>query len=122
VDDNRARADRVSGFYQRKSDTELILHVRVTPRSAKDAVEGVEVRADGKSHVKMRVRAAPQDGKANEAVERLLAGALNVPVRSVRVSGGHQSREKQVLVSGAAAVIEPLLSALPSANKGGAPC
>jgi uncharacterized protein len=107
----------VSAIYQKKSESELLLHVRVTPKSGQDAVEGVETRADGRSRLKLRVRAAPEDGKANAAVERLLAGALRLPRRNVRVSGGHQSREKQVSVLGAAAAIEPLLAAFPCANK-----
>jgi uncharacterized protein len=112
----------VSGFYQLKSETELHIFVRVTPKSAKDALEGVETRADGRSHLKIRVRAAPQDGKANAAAEQLIAAALDIPRRNVRVTAGHQSREKQIAVSGDAAVLETQLAAFSRVNKGGAAC
>jgi uncharacterized protein len=112
----------VSAFYLKKSESEFLLHVRVTPKSGKDAVEGVETRADGRSHLKLRVRAAPEDGKANAAVEQLLAASLHVPRRNVRVTAGHQSREKQVAVSGESAALESQLTAFPSVNKSGAPC
>ncbi len=61
---------------------------------------GVELGPDGASVVRVRVAAAPVDGKANEALERLLASALEVPRSSVRVVVGLTSRRKQVEVDG----------------------
>jgi uncharacterized protein len=110
----------VSAFHERTSDTELLLFVRVTPKSAKDAIGNIESRADGKSHLKIRVRAAPEDGKANAAVETLLAKALNVPRRNVRVITGHHSRQKQAAIMGDASLLAAQLAAFPRANKSGA--
>lgn len=46
----------------------------------------------------MRVTAAPDDGKANAAVCKVLADALGVPKTSVRVVRGQTARTKQVEV------------------------
>ncbi len=81
------------------------LHVRLTPKSAADALEGVEATADGRSHLKARVRAVPEKGAANAALERLLAKALGVPPSSVSVTGGATSRLKTVRVSGDPALL-----------------
>jgi uncharacterized protein len=57
------------------------LHVRLTPRGGRDAIEGIDTRADGCAVLKARVRAAPSDGEANDALCRLLARALDIPPR-----------------------------------------
>jgi len=49
---------------------------------------------------KIRVAAAPTDGKANDAVVRLLADALRVAVRDVEIVSGHGSRDKTVALDG----------------------
>ncbi|HEU4979166.1 MAG TPA: DUF167 domain-containing protein [Solirubrobacteraceae bacterium] len=65
------------------------LRVRVTPRAARDELAGVR---DGV--VLVRVTAPPADGRANEAVCRLLARSLGVPPSRVSVVRGHSAREK----------------------------
>lgn len=67
----------------------MFLRVRVTPRSARDAVTGW--RGDA---LAVSVRAVPEDGRANEAVGRLIAAALSLPKGSVRVARGATAREK----------------------------
>jgi uncharacterized protein (TIGR00251 family) len=71
------------------------ISVRVTPRSGRDEVLGWQ---DGV--LRVRVRAAPVDGRANEAVCRLLAKQLGVPVSAVEVAGGASSRTKTLRVAG----------------------
>jgi uncharacterized protein YggU (UPF0235/DUF167 family) len=77
----------------------VVLRVRLTPRAAKDAVEGLEETADGVA-IKARVRALPENGAANAALERLIADWLSVPKSLVTVSAGTKSRVKTVSVSG----------------------
>jgi uncharacterized protein len=48
----------------------------------------------------VRVAAAPEDGKANAAVIRLLADALGMPARDVEIVSGHASRDKTVTLTG----------------------
>jgi uncharacterized protein (TIGR00251 family) len=49
---------------------------------------------------KVRVAAAPEDGKANAAVVRLLAETVGVPARDVSILAGHASRDKTVQLTG----------------------
>lgn len=88
------------------------LFVRLTPKSSRDAVEGVETAADGRSHLKARVRAVPEDGKANKALVRLLSDALGVPARAVAVVAGETARLKTVRIAGDGAALEERLSRL----------
>ena len=78
----------------------VMLRVRLTPRGGRDALEGVETLADGRSVVKARVRAAPEKGLANTALEELVARTLGMPKAAVSVSAGGASRVKSVKVAG----------------------
>jgi hypothetical protein len=49
---------------------------------------------------KVRVAAAPERGKANEAVVRLLADTLRLPQRDVEIVSGSAARDKVVAVGG----------------------
>ncbi len=66
------------------------LHVRVTPRAARDLIGVID--PDGVLHV--RVTAAPAEGAANAAVSRLLAGVFDVPPRDVVLVSGASARQK----------------------------
>ena len=83
----------------RTADGCVIVRVRVSPKSSKDTIDGVEPTAEGPA-LKVRVRAVPADGEANEAVERLLADLLDIPKRCVSGASGHRSRVKSLKVSG----------------------
>ena len=71
------------------------LRVRVTARASRDELAGLR---DGVLHV--RVSAPPVDGKANQAVCRLVAKAIGVAKTSVRVTKGERSRDKVVTIDG----------------------
>jgi hypothetical protein len=77
--------------------TDILLKVRVTPRARSDRLDAW----DGEK-LSVRVTAPPEKGKANEALLRLLAGALGLPVSSLRLVRGQASREKLVAVEGLA--------------------
>lgn len=78
----------------------VTLHVRLTPKGGRDAIDGIERLADGRSVLKVRVRAAPSEGEANTALIRLIAKALHIPPRDVTLAGGATSRVKRLAVSG----------------------
>src|SRR6201994_4015741 len=78
----------------------ISVSLRVTPRGGRDAVDGIETLANGRSVVKVRVRAIAEGGEANRAVTELLAKALGVSRTSVRVLSGATSRVKQIAVDG----------------------
>ena len=82
----------------------LEMRIRLTPKSSADRIEGLAPFPAGMV-LKARVRAAPEDGKANDALERLLAVWLDVPRRTVTVTAGSKSRLKTILVAGNGAAL-----------------
>lgn len=78
-----------------ESDEGLRLSVRVTPRAGRNEVG--EVR-DGR--LQLRVTAAPEDGRANTAVAKLLAKAWRIPASAVEIVSGHSARDKTLLLRG----------------------
>jgi uncharacterized protein YggU (UPF0235/DUF167 family) len=90
----------VAASFFKGRDDGVELYVRLTPRSSKDAVEGVEQAADERCHLAARVRAVPEKGKANAALEKLLAAELGIPRNSIKVVAGATSRLKTIRVTG----------------------
>jgi uncharacterized protein (TIGR00251 family) len=84
----------------RYSTAGISVALRVTPRGGRDEIDGLETLADGRTVVKMRVRAIAEGGAANRAVVELLATALGVPRAKVRILSGTTSRLKQIAVDG----------------------
>jgi hypothetical protein len=74
------------------------ISVRLTPRGGRDRIDGW----DG-DVLRVRVAAAPVEGKANESMLRMLAKALGVAASSVTLVSGAQSRVKVVEVDGLSA-------------------
>jgi uncharacterized protein len=75
-------------------------HVRLTPKGGRDAVEGWESASDSSEHLKCRVRAVPEDGKANTALIALLAKTLAVPKSTIRIASGATARLKRIEIAG----------------------
>lgn len=88
----------------------VIVRVRVTPKSSKDTIDEVEPTAEGPAF-KVKVRAVPADGKANEAIGRVLADWLGIPKSSVSVVSGHRSRVKSLQIDGDVPSLEIRLAA-----------
>ena len=78
----------------------VALAVRLTPKGGRDAIDGVELLADGRSVLKVRVRVAPSEGEANDALCRLIAKAVGVPPRDVALVAGATARVKRLTISG----------------------
>jgi uncharacterized protein (TIGR00251 family) len=72
---------------------------RLTLRVSPGATRSVVVGRHGTAW-KVRVAAAPEGGKANDAVIRLLAETLALPVRDVQIVSGRSSRDKTVALEG----------------------
>ena len=72
--------------------------VRVQPRASRDEIAGRWQDA-----LKVRLAAPPVDDRANEALRRLLAVRLKVPLAAVRIAAGERSRTKRVEVRGVTA-------------------
>jgi uncharacterized protein len=69
--------------------------VRVTPRASRDEIDG-----DYQGALKLRLTAPPVDERANDALRRILAERLKVPVSAVKILSGEKSRNKRVHISG----------------------
>lgn len=78
----------------------ITLTVRLTPKGGRDAIDGIEQLADGRSVLKARVRAAPTEGEANDALCRMMAKTLGVPPRDVTLAAGATARVKRLTVGG----------------------
>ena len=75
------------------------MRVRLTPRAAKDGIDGIKLAGED-AYVQVRVRAVPEDGKANAALLNLLAKSIGVAKSSMRISAGAASRLKTVHIVG----------------------
>jgi uncharacterized protein (TIGR00251 family) len=69
--------------------------VRVQPRASRSEIVGLHGDA-----LKVRLSAPPVEGAANVALVALLAEALGIPRRDVRIVAGASSRGKVVEVDG----------------------
>ena len=87
-------------MFFRKADDGIELFVRLTPRGGADRIDGVIETADERQYLAARVRAAPEKGGANAALEVLIAKAFGLAKKSVTLSAGHASRTKTLRVSG----------------------
>lgn len=76
----------------------VVLNVRAQPRSSRAGVDGVVGDA-----LKVRIRSAPVDGKANKELVATLADAFGIAKSRVVIKGGETSKTKRVLLAGVAA-------------------
>ena len=70
------------------------LAIRVVPRARKDEI--ADLMADGT--IKIRLKAPPVDGKANQALIRFLSKVLRVPQRNIEIVAGETRRNKIVTI------------------------
>ena len=94
----------------------VLLHLRVTPKSERDAIAGIERMPDGQPVLKLRVRALPTDGEANEAVVALVAKSLKLPKSKVSLERGGASRVKSLRLAGDAKAITAALETITKAK------
>ncbi|MDQ6988109.1 MAG: DUF167 domain-containing protein [Mariprofundaceae bacterium] len=78
----------------------LYVNVHAQPGACKPSLRGMHGDA-----LKIAVREAAQDGKANAAIVDFMAGALGCGKRQVEVASGHASRRKRLFISGDTALI-----------------
>ena len=73
-------------------------HVRLTPASRENRVDGWKLAADGSMHLAVRVTAPPERGEANTALVELLADLFDLPKWRVSIASGFGARLKKVIV------------------------
>jgi len=86
----------MAAYFSTEDDGTHRLRVRAVPGAKKPGVAGRYG-----DRLKVRVSAAPENGKANKAIEKLLADALGVRGQDVEVISGRTHRDKLVRIAGA---------------------
>ena len=92
-----------------EKDRTVSFVVRVQPRASHDEIVG-----EYQDGLKIRLTAPPVDDRANEALRKLLASRLKVPLAAVRIASGERSRTKRVEVRGVTAA---MIRGLAGSNK-----
>ena len=85
----------MDGSYMTETPEGVILNVRAQPRSSRSGIDGLLGDA-----VKVRIRCAPVDGKANKELIETLADAFGVAKSSVVFKSGETSKTKRILLRG----------------------
>ena len=108
--------ERVQGTLRAKPWVRLTdgvaLDVRLTPRGGRDAIDGVERRADGRFVLKARVRAPPFEGLANDALRRLVAHELGLAPRQIEITAGEGARIKRLRIAGDPQMLDAVVDRL----------
>lgn len=73
----------------------FVLAIKVVPNSSRDQIAGMLGE-----ELKVKVAQPPEDGKANKAVEALLAKTFGITAGHVQVIAGHSQPHKKVLIVG----------------------
>ena len=94
----------------------LLLSVRLTPKGGRDAIDGIEQMADGRSVLKVRVRVAAREGEANDALVRLVARSLAIAPRQVSLIAGATARVKRLKIDGSASALAQSLATIVKAR------
>jgi len=95
---------------------EIRFAVRLTPRGRRDAIDGWGKASDGSAHLKVRVSAPPESGKANAALLALLAHALGIAKSQISIVSGEKARLKVIVARGDTSALKAKLQALGDAT------
>ena len=85
-------------MYFTETSEGVVLNVRAQPRSSKSGIDGLLGDV-----VKVRIRCAPVDGKANKELVETLADAFGLPKSRVVFKSGETSKTKRILLAGLSA-------------------
>lgn len=92
------------------------LVVHLTPKSSHNKIEGWAEDANGQKNLRIKVTAVPEDGKANEALIKLLSKTLRIPQSRISLVRGDTSRIKQLEIQGEMRDVEKRLEGFPAKN------
>ena len=79
----------------------VLVHLRVTPKAAAARIGAIAEDAQGRRFLRVYVREAPDKGRANEAVIKLLAKAWGMPKSGFEIVSGETDRNKVIAINGA---------------------
>ncbi|HMS45474.1 MAG TPA: DUF167 family protein [Alphaproteobacteria bacterium] len=86
-----------------KEDNKVTLMLKVTPKAARDRILGWVKQPNNLSLLKIAVRANPEKGQANLAVQRLLSKRLAISLSLIRLEYGMKDQYKRITI-----IIDPL--------------
>jgi uncharacterized protein (TIGR00251 family) len=108
----------VSASPIRRVSDGIAVTVRLTPKASADRIDGLAADAAGGNALKARVTAAPESGKANAALLKLLSKSWTLPKSSLSIAAGAKDRNKVVHIAGDAAALERRLAQWLEAHHG----
>lgn len=76
------------------------VQIRLTPKAARDRIDGLAAEADGGTVLKVSVTTVPEDGKANAALIKLLSKQWRVPKSAMEIVQGATDRRKVLHITG----------------------
>lgn len=88
---------------------DVVVHVRLTPRAAKEGIGTLWRDENNVAWLGVQVRAVPEKGRANRALIEIMAARLGIAASCIRLEAGDTSRLKRVRIAGKAHEIEPRL-------------
>jgi len=90
-----------------EKDGDLIVNLRIIPRAAKNAVQGLHDSA-----LKIRLQAPPVEGKANQALVKFLSKHWKIPKADIEILSGATGRNKRVCIRNARASLKQFLHSI----------
>ena len=90
----------------------LRLRVKLSPKAAANKIGKVMDLSDGGQALKVSVTTVPENGKANEALIKLLAKQLHIAKGSIQITHGQTDKLKTLLIEGDAGDLQTRLNRL----------
>ena len=103
----------------RRDGVDLLLSVRLTPKSSRARIGGVFTDAKGQSWLQASVASPPEKGKANAALIALLAASLKLSASSILLETGDTNRLKRLRLKDCTPDAEDLLRQIASRERTG---
>jgi len=85
----------VSGLHIEQSGDDVLIWIKAVPGASRDGIAGIIG-----DRLKVRISAAPEAGKANKAICKLIASVLGVKTKQVSIDSGQTNPEKIVRING----------------------
>ncbi len=83
----------------KQTDKGIVLSIRLSPKSSKNAINSIELDVDGNAILKASVTTVPEKGKANQALINLLSKELKIAKKDFSIISGETDKNKKILVN-----------------------
>lgn len=75
------------------------LRIKVIPKSPKNEITEIMIDESGEQTIKIRIKAAPEKGKANAELIKFLSKELNIPKTNISIISGKTDKLKLIKIS-----------------------